>query len=163
MDVLFAVLAFVAIVVGLAYGFLSRSPQRPALVSAALPVAASIATVSMLGSLYYSEIRGFTPCELCWYQRIAMYSLAVILVIAVLRRDTQIAPYAATLSFIGFGISTYHYYVQMFGGGDSCGLDASCAVRWVDTFGIVSIPFMAGAGFFGVAGSMFYLLKARTR
>jgi len=162
-DVLFALLAFAAVLVGLAFGFLSRSPQRPALVSAALPVAAAIATVSMLGSLYYSEIRGFTPCELCWYQRIAMYSLAIILVVAVIRRDTQIAPYAATLSVIGFGISSYHYYVQMFGGGDACGLDASCAVRWVDTFGFVSIPFMAGAGFFGVAASMFYVLKARTR
>ena len=106
MDVLFALMAFAAIVIGLVFGFLSRSPQRPALVSAALPVAAAIATVSMLGSLYYSEIRGFTPCELCWYQRIAMYSLAIILVVAVVRRDTHIAPYAATLSVIGFGIST---------------------------------------------------------
>ena len=73
MDVLFALLAFAAVLVGLAFGLLSRSPQRPALVSAALPVAAAIATVSMLGSLYYSAIRGFTPCAMCWYQRIAMY------------------------------------------------------------------------------------------
>lgn len=163
MDVLFALLAFAAVLVGLAFGFLSRSPQRSALASVVLMVAAAIATVSMLGSLYYSEIRGFVPCELCWYQRIAMYSLAIILVVAVVRRDIPIAPYALTLSVIGFGVSTYHYYIQMFGGGDSCGLDASCAVRWVDTFGFVSIPFMAGAGFFGVAAGMFFLLKARTR
>ena len=52
---------------------------------------------AMVGSLYLSEGAHLPPCRLCWYQRIAMYSLAVILVVAVVRRDWNVRPYALTL------------------------------------------------------------------
>ena len=55
----------------------------------------------MVGSLYLSEGAHLPPCKLCWYQRIAMYSLAVILVVAVVRRDWNVKPYALTLGVIG--------------------------------------------------------------
>ena len=72
-----------------------------------------IAVGATLGSLYF-EIRNFVPCEYCWYQRIAMYPLALILLIATIRRDKNIIPYAVTLSLAGFAISTYHYQLQLF-------------------------------------------------
>lgn len=162
MNLFFALLAFAAVLAGIMFAFGAARSARPALTSAALPLAASIAATAMLGSLYYSEIKGYIPCELCWYQRIAMYSLAIILVVAVIRQDRRIAPYGLTLATIGLGISAYHYFVQMFPRTASCGLDASCAVQWVDVFGFVSIPLMAGAGFFGVGACMLYLLKVRT-
>ncbi|MBK5266257.1 MAG: disulfide bond formation protein B [Acidimicrobiia bacterium] len=139
-----------------------RAPVDARLVRLAVPAAASFAITAMLGSLYYSEVAGYVPCQLCWYQRIAMYSLAIILFIAAVRRDEGIAIYGLSLSVLGFGISMYHYYAQLFPRSDTCGPDASCSVRWVDVFGFVSIPLMAGAGFFGIAASMLYLLKARS-
>jgi disulfide bond formation protein DsbB len=101
-----------------------------------------------LGSLYFSEVRDFLPCEFCWYQRIAMYPLAVILLIATVRRDRKIIPYALTLSTLGAAISVYHYQLQLFPGqGSSCGLDASCAYKWIEVFGFVTIPTLALGSF----------------
>jgi len=160
-DALFAFLALLAVLCGLGFIWSMRAPVDPRLARWALPAAASFAITAMLGSLYYSEVAGYVPCQLCWYQRIAMYSLAIILLIAAVRRDEGIVIYGLSLSVLGFGISMYHYYAQLFPRGDTCGPDASCSVRWVDVFGFVSIPLMAGAGFFGIAASMLYLLKAR--
>ena len=66
-----------------------------------LAIAAIVATTAMLGSLYLSEGAHLPPCRLCWYQRIAMYSLAVILVVAAVRRDWNVRPYALALGLIG--------------------------------------------------------------
>ena len=120
---------------------------------ALLPLALSVASVSTAGSLYYSEIAGYVPCEMCWYQRIFMYSLVVVLAVAVARRDRFGGVYALALAVAGLAFSVYHYQLQMFGSqGSTCDVDAPCTYRWVDSLGFVSIPFMAGCGFLGVAG-----------
>ncbi|RDI96213.1 disulfide bond formation protein B [Meiothermus sp. QL-1] len=67
-----------------------------------------VALVATLGSLYYSEVRNFIPCTLCWYQRIAMYPLALLLGLAVWRNDPGIRPYALSLSLLGLFWSSYH-------------------------------------------------------
>ncbi|MFQ5460844.1 MAG: disulfide bond formation protein B, partial [Anaerolineae bacterium] len=77
-----------------------------------LYVALAAAWTSMLGSLYFSEVRGFTPCTLCWYQRILMYPLAAILLVAIGRRDRGAHLYVLPLSVLGIGFSTYHYLIQ---------------------------------------------------
>lgn len=59
------------------------------------------ALIATLGSLYFSEIRHFLPCALCWYQRCLMYPLALILGVAALRNDLNIRPYAVTLAVTG--------------------------------------------------------------
>mgnify|MGYP001441285432 FL=1 len=116
--------------------------------SLTMELATFVAFGATLGSLYFSEIRNFLPCEFCWYQRIAMYPLALILLIATIRRDRKIIPYALTLSTIGAIISAYHYQLQLFPGqGSSCGLDASCAYKWVEVFGFVTIPLLAFGSF----------------
>lgn len=116
--------------------------------SLTMELATLVAFGATLGSLYFSEIRNFLPCEFCWYQRIAMYPLALILLIATIRRDRKIIPYALTLSTIGGIISAYHYQSQLFPGqGSSCGLDASCAYKWVEVFGFVTIPLLAFGSF----------------
>ena len=110
----------------------------------ALPLAAIVAVGATVGSLYFSEVRNFTPCELCWYQRIAMYPLAFILPIAAWRRDRGVVPYAIGAAVIGAGISVYHYQLQAFPDqGSSCSTDAPCSFRWVEVFGFVSIPLLA--------------------
>ncbi|MCY4663948.1 MAG: disulfide bond formation protein B [Acidimicrobiaceae bacterium] len=153
----FAVLALGSLVIGcwgagaaLAPGAEARARQlRPVL----LPLALAIAAVSTAGSLYYSEVAGYLPCEMCWYQRICMYALVPVLAVALVRRDRWGGWYALPLAVAGLGLSVYHYQLQLFPDqGSTCDASAPCAYQWVDSFGFASIPFMAGCGFVGVAG-----------
>ena len=118
-----------------------------------LPLALGIAAAATAGSLYYSEVAGYPPCELCWYQRICMYALVPVLAVAVARRDRGGGWYGLPPALAGLGLSVYHYQLQIFPGqGSSCDPAAPCTFQWVDSFGFMSIPFMAGCGFIGVAG-----------
>lgn len=113
---------------------------------AALPLAWVIALVTMLGSLYYSRIQHYIPCELCWYQRICIYPFAVILGIAAVRRDAAIRIYAIPVLAVGAVIAAYHSWIQAFPPADGtsfCTADAPCTLRYVWEFGFVSLPFMA--------------------
>ncbi|MGA7227656.1 MAG: disulfide oxidoreductase [Acidimicrobiia bacterium] len=108
-----------------------------------------VALVSTAGSLFYSDVIGFEPCRLCWFQRIAMYPMAIILLVGAIRRDRQIKFYALPLALGGLAISVWHYLIQALPaleGGGSCGT-VPCSARYVEVFGFISIPFMAGAGF----------------
>ena len=118
----------------------------------ARPLAAAIATTAMLGSLYFSEIVNYVPCRLCWYQRIMMYPLAIILIIAAIRRDSKIGWYAAPLATIGASISTYHWLLERFPNLDAgaCEITVPCEFVWFENFGFVTLPFMAFTGFFAV-------------
>lgn len=118
-----------------------------------LPLALAVATVATAGSLYYSEVAGYPPCELCWYQRICMYPLVPVLAVSLWRRGRSAGWYALPLAVVGLGVSAYHYYLQLFDrGSTSCDPSAPCAFQWVDALGFASIPFMAGCGFLAIAG-----------
>lgn len=147
---------------GLAPGARDRARQlRPLL----LPLALAVAAVSTAGSLYYSEAAGYPPCEMCWYQRIFMYSLVPVLTVGLIRRDPRGVWYALPLAVAGLGVSVYHYQVQLRpGAGASCRVEAPCSYRWVEEFGFVTIPFMAGCGFIAVVGlSVLSLRSAQCR
>lgn len=104
----------------------------------------------MAGSLYFSEIANFPPCKLCWYQRICMFSLVPILLVAALRRDRNVWPYAATLSAIGAPISAYHYLHERFPTvieTGACDPANPCSVVWFFRFHYISLPMMALTGF----------------
>lgn len=118
----------------------------------ARPLAAAIATTCMLGSLYFSEIVNYVPCRLCWYQRIMMYPLAIILIVASLRRDSKIGWYAVPLATIGATISTYHWLLERFPNLESgvCDVSVPCDLVWFENFGFVTLPFMAFTGFLAV-------------
>lgn len=114
----------------------------------AAPVTAAVPVMAMAGSLYFSERAGFVPCELCWYQRIAMYPLAVLLPIAAVRRDRSILPYGAVLAVLGLLVSAYHVWVQAFPEESNfCEITNPCSATWVEAYGWVSIPWMAGLSF----------------
>jgi disulfide bond formation protein DsbB len=119
------------------------------LVPLRLVVPALVTSVSMLGSLYFSEVVGYRPCVLCWYQRIAMYSLAIILVIAAVRKDRAIRPYALTIAGIGAAIAGYHWLLERWPTIDTgtCSADAPCSVPYFEVFGFVSLAFMAFCAF----------------
>ncbi len=116
----------------------------------AIVLAWLVATTAMLGSLYLSEIADFVPCPLCWYQRICMYPLALILGIAAIRRDRDVRVYAIPLASVGAVIAVYHSWIQAYppsSGSAFCTLEAPCTERYIWEFGFVSIPLMALAGF----------------
>ena len=102
-----------------------------------------IAAVTTAGSLYYSEIAHFEPCKLCWLQRICMYPLSIILLIAAIRRDRGIWRYTLPLVLIGMTIATYHTQLQAWPRGEGfCSTLVPCTTRTVWEFGFVSLPFM---------------------
>ena len=115
----------------------------------ALFLAGFVALFSMMASLYLSEIVHFIPCKLCWYQRIIMYPLAFLLLFAGFRSDYGIRIYGLAMAGFGAFISIYHYQLQLFPEqGSSCGLDASCAYKWIEVFGFITIPLLALGSFF---------------
>lgn len=118
----------------------------------ALWVATVVALTATAGSLYFSEVAGFEPCALCWYQRIAMYPLVLILGIAAVRRDAAVRRYVAPIATIGALISIYHIGVERLPGlpTGSCSVAAPCDLIWVERFGFVTIPVMALAGFVAI-------------
>ena len=114
-------------------------------------LAFAVAATATAGSLYYSEIANFPPCDFCWYQRIAMYPLALILFIAAVTNDRRIARYVIPIAVIGVALSAYHIQLQLFPEqASACQAAVPCHTQWVDQFGFVSIPFMAGSGFLAI-------------
>jgi disulfide bond formation protein DsbB len=112
-----------------------------------------VAAVSLLGSLYYSEVEHLPPCSLCWYQRIAMYPLAVILLIAAYRRDRAVRTYALPLVGIGGLIAAYQYVLGYMPDAEvlGCSIDVSCTERFIWEFGFVDFPFMSLVAFAAIA------------
>lgn len=109
----------------------------------ALWLAAIVAVVTTAGSLYYSLGAHYVPCELCWYQRICIYPLAVILPIAAWRRDIAVRWYALPLVAVGAVIAAYHTQLQAFPDQRTfCDPNNPCSSRYVWEFGFVSLPLM---------------------
>jgi disulfide bond formation protein DsbB len=108
-----------------------------------------VAAVATGGSLYLSEIADYPPCQLCWYQRIAMYPLAVILLVGALLRDRRVSLYAFVVPLVGAAISIYHIYIEVNPEkeGAACRAGVPCSIRWIDEFGYVTIPVMALSAF----------------
>lgn len=113
--------------------------------------AAAVAVTATAGSLYLSEGAGFEPCQLCWYQRAFMYPAAVLLTAAVVTRRGVLKVLGGLLALIGLPISIFHRYDQSVGGiGDFCDPVVPCNVRYVNEFGFMTIPTMAGLGFLAI-------------
>ncbi len=130
-----AVLTVAALAGGIAVwvGTLTRARWVDAVRPVALPLAWLVSGVAVAGSLYYSEVAHFTPCRLCWFQRIGIYPLVVLLGVAVVRRRDDVAAYVLPLAVMTAPISIYHYLLQLYPsiGGESCDPAAPCSVRWV--------------------------------
>lgn len=105
-----------------------------------------VVIVATFGSLYYSEIARLVPCIFCWYQRIFMYPLVFIIAIGILTKDKKMPFYVLPLSSIGTVIALYHYFLQRgiipvtLG---PCQLGVSCATRYIEWFGFITIPFLS--------------------
>lgn len=110
-----------------------------------------VAIIATAGSLFYSEIAGYEPCKLCWYQRILMYPQVIILGTALIVRDARVRIYSVTLSIAGFLIAGYHYLLQLGIAPNlpcsAVGYSVSCAKNFVMNFGYITIPLMSFTAF----------------
>lgn len=122
-----------------------------------------IATVATLGSLFFSEIMGLKPCVLCWYQRIFMYPLVVVLLVGMFPFDKNVVRYALPIAAIGWLFAVYHYllysgYIPE--GLQPCGQDLSCADINLELFGFITIPMLSILSYTAI---IYLLVRVRNR
>lgn len=110
-----------------------------------------VSLLSMSGSLYFSEIAHYTPCLLCWYQRILMYPQVLLFFVSLVKRTRHITDHILALSSVGAVIALFHYYEQMTNTQivtcGTVGVSTSCTEKFVTTFGYITIPMMALTAF----------------
>ena len=125
--------------------------RSPSLLRRYLPYLAwAQALAATTGSLFFSEVLQLAPCVLCWYQRILMYPLVVILGVGILLRDRRLRFYVLPLSLTGLVVATYHnllYYGVLPEGLTQCAIGVSCTERQLELFGFVTIPLMSLSAF----------------
>jgi disulfide bond formation protein DsbB len=122
-----------------------------------LYVAWATALASMAGSLYFSEVLGFAPCVLCWYQRIAMYPLVLIMGVGIVKKDRNFHNYALPLSIIGGAIAFYQnllYYSVIPERFIPCISGVSCTARYIQLFGFADIPLLSLVSFIVITVSI---------
>lgn len=156
MTLFLALLAIVALVttiaVAVSYALGDPFGIWAAIRPLAVEFAAAVAVTATAGSLYLSEVAHYTPCRQCWIQRGFMYPAAVLLVVALATKRKIFQLIAAGLAVPGLAVAAFHRYEQEFGSvGDFCAADNPCSLRFVDEFGFITIPTMAGIGFLTVA------------
>jgi len=129
---------------------------RPELDSGGLGLAWLVAAVSMSGSLWFSEVAGFLPCRLCWFQRACMYPLVAILAVAVLGRhfdkpalELRARQLAFALAAVGAAVATYHVLLERFPTLETGACDPAvpCTLVWFERLGFITLPYMALSGF----------------
>jgi disulfide bond formation protein DsbB len=148
------VLAGLLLLVGLLWLVGLRRPLaaiRSAVWGYELWLAFLVAAIATGGSLFFSEIADFIPCELCWYQRICMYPIALLTLLMALANDHRAARYLLPLPLAGAGVSIYHLLVEngVVEQSQACLVSApgGCATKWINEFGYVTIPTLALTAF----------------
>ena len=124
------------------------------------------ALVAMLGSLFFSEVMKLPPCVLCWYQRVCLYPLVVILGVGIVRKNRDIAWYVLPLSLVGLAIASYHnllYYNIIPESLAPCALGVSCTTKFFEWLGFITIPFMSLMAFIVINASMVVYLRTQKK
>ena len=109
-----------------------------------------IALVGMMFSLYFGEILKWPLCPLCWYQRIALFPLAILLGVAAYREDRGFAGYALWLTALGELFALYQVLERYFPSlrtNAICGQAASCSEVGFELFGFITLPFLSALAF----------------
>lgn len=121
-----------------------------------------ISIIATSGSLFFSEILKLPPCVLCWYQRICMYPLIVILGVSIWKKDKNLPLFVLPLSIIGTIIAIYHnllYYKIIPESLAPCTLGISCTSRQIELFGFITIPLLSLLAFLTIDVLILYFRK----
>jgi disulfide bond formation protein DsbB len=126
-----------------------------------------VAAIATGGSLFFSEIAHFVPCELCWYQRICMYPLSLLALFAAAHGDYRLPRYLLPFTLVGGGVSVYHLLVEnkVVGESQACLVSApgGCGVKWINEFGYITIPTLALSAFALLAVLFVFALTGNER
>ena len=121
-----------------------------------------VALIASLGSLFFSDVMGYPPCVLCWYQRIAMYPLVLLLPWALFPFNKQSIKTVLLLPLLGWLIALYHnmlYYKILPESHSPCVKGISCTSVQLQWLGFVTIPLLSLIAFSLILISFFYVLK----
>lgn len=125
-----------------------------------------IACVSTLGSLFFSEIMGFTPCVLCWYQRIVMYPLVILLPIGLFPFDRNVVRYALPLALVGVLLAGFHLLLVAGYIPESikpCVQGVPCSEVQIEWFGFVTIPLLSGLSFLAITALLMLVHRRNSK
>jgi disulfide bond formation protein DsbB len=120
------------------------------------------AAVATVCSLYFSEIAGYVPCFLCWYQRILMYPLVIVLGVGILRRERKLYQYVLPFTIIGGLIALFHvllYYGVFKESAATCRAGISCTTKYIEYFGFLTIPLLSLIAFSVITICMIILYR----
>ncbi|MFW2110403.1 disulfide oxidoreductase [Bacillus spizizenii] len=126
-------------------------------------IAWTIALISVIGSLYFSEIKQFEPCNLCWYQRIFMYPIVILLGLSIIKKEPNIDKYVLSLSIPGFFLALYQVILQNTSILEPCKIGKSCSDTYINLFGFISIPMLSLISFFVITISLLNSNKVRSQ
>lgn len=116
-----------------------------------------MALVAMLASLFFGEVMKLPPCTLCWYQRICLFPLTVIIAVGIIARDPRLFTYAIPLVIAGLALAVYHnllYYGVIPETLSPCTQGVSCSTRQIEWLGFITIPLLALFGFLGILAAL---------
>lgn len=118
-----------------------------------------VALVATIGSLYFSEVAGFPPCELCWYQRILMYPLVVVLGVAAYERNAGVWKTGLLLSVLGAGVAAYHTFIQLSPESEvtTCTIGGGCTSIYWEGLVVFTIPRLSLLAFVLITAGLAFL------
>jgi len=121
-----------------------------------------VAGVSAMGSLFFSYIMGFAPCVLCWYQRIFLFPLVIILAVGLFPFDKNVVKYALPLAIAGWLTALYHNLLYAGIIPESiqpCSQGVSCTEEYIELFGFLSIPMLSLLSFSTITAILIILSR----
>ncbi len=121
-----------------------------------------IASAATLGSLFFSEVMDFPPCSLCWYQRIFMYPLVLVLGVGLMPLDRSVLRYGLPLAIGGWLVAAYHtllYEGVIPESAAPCSMGVSCSEEYIELLGFLSIPLLSLLAFTAMVGGLLLLKK----
>lgn len=125
-----------------------------------------VALAATLGSLYFQYVLNFPPCVLCWFQRIAIYPLVLIIPVGIVRKDSSLPLYVLPLSIVGACVAVYHnllYYNIIPESLAPCVQGISCTTKLIEWFGFITIPLLSLIAFIVVIFLMLVAWKGKNR
>jgi disulfide bond formation protein DsbB len=114
-----------------------------------------IASLAAMGALFMSEVMGFAPCVLCWWQRIFMFPLVLILALGLFPFDAKVLRYAMPLALLGLGVAAFHVLLTMGIIPEAlapCRQGIPCKTIQIEWFGFVTIPLLSFLAFLTING-----------
>ncbi len=124
--------------------WITKSPLLEKIYQNSHIIIATIFIASVLGSLIFEYALGYEPCLLCWYQRIAIFGVAILSLTGDIRKNKTLQNQIFIFSILGLLVALLHNYIDIVPSGlDLCGAGPSCLKRYTYVFGYITIPMMS--------------------